>query len=244
MSFQYVNFDEDNTSENIQNNIKQYGEEYDKKTNEFYKRLRETKTNALMYDTYNFDPNTAFKFPYSWDPYTGERMEEDPFGPLYFHPDDLIYFFYINRLNLLWTEPSDEVSGFYQGYYGDGVGSGENIYIHGRGNCSELYLFRLPIVDCYISPDADLSLITMGPKLTEIELAEIDRLANTYHGNNYFKCYGKHRPSLVKMKKIYDESINENPDIFEFKKMCKNNMSDKEYKISVNRRYVDLLKEI
>jgi hypothetical protein len=248
MSNLYVNFDdsdEDYTTANDTQNVTQYEKEYDKKTTEFYKKIRETKTNALMYDTYNFNQDKVFKFPHVWDPYTGGRMEEDPFGSLYFHPDELIYFFYNNRLNLLWSEPSDEASGFYQGYYGDGVGSGENIYIPGRGDCPELYLFRLPIDDCYIPPDADLSLITMGPKLTDNEIAEIDQLANKYHSDNYYKCYGKPRPSLVKMKQAYDISISETPDISKLKKNKKLTENEyKEYKMKANREGVDLLKKM
>ena len=74
----------------------------------------------------------------------------------------MIRHYYKRRLKLLWNEPKDESGGFYQGYYGDAVGSGEEINIPGRGTHQELYLFRLPIDDCYLPPDSDLSVPTMG----------------------------------------------------------------------------------
>ena len=249
MSKLYVNFDDDSDDQinnNDQNN--KYDCEYDDKTNKFYKNLRETKMNALMYDTYNFNAESAFKFSYIWDPYTGIRKEKDPYGPLYFHPDDLIYFFYIHRLDLLWNEPSDETGGYYTGYYGDGVGSGENIYIPGREHHPEKYLFRLPIDDCYLPPDADLSIITMGPKLTNEEIIDIDRLANTYHSDNYRKCFGIKRPSLLHIKKLYDTAISETPDVSKYIKKQKKKYVDvmeedeyKEYTTLANREAVDSL---
>ena len=52
----------------------------------------------------------------------------------------------------------------------------------------------------------------MGPKLTDKELKEIDKIAKTY-GNNYKIKYKTNRPSLVKLKRIYEEAINPDPDI-------------------------------
>ena len=48
--------------------------------------------------------------------------------------------------------------------------------------------------------------------ITDKELKEIDKIAKTY-GNNYKIKYKKKRPSLVKLKKIYEEAINPDPNI-------------------------------
>lgn len=187
---------------------KKYDVQYNELTNEFYKNMREKKYNVFTHERIEYDEQTLFKFKYMWDPYTGCRKQEDPFGPLYFHPDDLINYFYKKRLNLLWNEPKDEFGGYYQGYYGDGVGSGKDINISGRGIYPELYLFRLPIDDCYLPQDSDLSLISMGPILTDEEIKEIYNLAETYHKDNYVKFYYKKRPNLIEMKRLYELALN------------------------------------
>lgn len=206
----FVDFDECNISQEIQQEIKSYDINYDEQTTVFYRNMREKKYNIISHDKFNYEPDYAFKFENMWDPYTGERKEKDKFGALYFDPDELIHFFYKRRLKLLWNEPKDENGGYYQGYFGDALGSGENILIKGRGLHPELYLFRLPIDDCYLEEDCDLSVITMGPKLTEQEIENIDYLAETYHKKNYYEVYKKNRPSLKKMKELYDIAINEN----------------------------------
>jgi hypothetical protein len=183
--------------------------EYNNTTMEFYRVLREKKMDAIMQRD-DFDSTKAFKFPYQWDPYTGERTIIDPFGPLYFFPDDLIYFFHTKRLDTLWKEPSDEQMGYYEGCYGDGLGSGENIFIQGRGSYPELYLFRLPVTDCYLTNDHNMSFVTMGPKLTLDELIEIDKLAETHYKDYYMKTNKRNRPSLEYMKKLYDVALDPN----------------------------------
>jgi hypothetical protein len=208
---------------------------------EFYKTMRLKKYNVISHDAFDCNEEHLFKFNQMWDPYTGERLENDPFGSLYFHPDDLIYFYYKRRLKMLWYEPNDEIhGGYYQGYYGDAVGSGQTINIPGRGIYPELYLFRLPIDDCYMLPDSDLSIITMGPILTNDEVYAIDMLANTYHSNNYESLYGKKRPSLFKMKLLYDNAISQNPNLGEYDLgLKKQEMIDLKNKL--NRESVDAL---
>lgn len=207
----FIDFDECNAEEQTQiQEIKLYDKKYDVQTIEFYKNMREKKYNIISHDKFNYEPEQAFKFEYMWDPYTGERKEKDIFGALYFDPDELIHFFYKRRLNLLWNEPKDENGGYYQGYFGNALGSGHDILIKGRGLHPELYLFRLPIDDCYLEEDCDLSIITMGPKLTDQEIEHIDFLAETYHKKNYYDTYRKKRPSLKKMKELYDMAINAN----------------------------------
>lgn len=214
MSFDFVDFInfEEEISEKKEEKKDSYDEKYDTTTTEFYKNMRKRKLNAIMIYDDNFDSEKAFKFPYTWDPYTGERGEEDPNGPLYFNPDELTYYFYKKRLNRLWNEPKyDDAGGFYdQGYYGDFMGS--DLMIIGRGGSHiDEYLFRLPIANCYIPKNADKSLITMGPILTNEEIKEIQSLSEKYYKNEYTVAYKKFRPSLIKMKNLYDNAIAKNP---------------------------------
>lgn len=201
----FVDFDD--SCEIVKIEAKKYEQIYDEQTDEFYRNMRENKYNVISHDKFAYDVDQAFKFEYMWDPYTGELKEKDIFGPLYFDPNELIYFFYKRRLKLLWNESKDENGGYYEGYYGDAVGSGENIHIQGRGLHPELYLFRLPIDDCYLPKNSDLSIITMGPKLTLENIKQIDFLAETYHKNDYSNYYRKKRPSLEKIMELYNVAI-------------------------------------
>ena len=56
----------------------------------------------------------------------------------------------------LWHNETDEGEngGFWQGYYGNAVGAGEKFLVPGRGIHPEWYLFRLPIIDCYLTNNA------------------------------------------------------------------------------------------
>jgi hypothetical protein len=187
-----------------------YKKLFEDRTTEYYKTLRYRKMDPII--QIELEDDEAFKFEDMWDPYTGERIGKDPFGPLYFDPDSLIHYFYINRLKNLWTEPTDDNGGYYEGYYDMLVGSGNNIKIVGRGECPEKYLFRIPIIDCYLENDYNKSIITMGPKLTDNEIKLIDEIANK-NTNNYKMLFKKQRPSLYEMKKCYDQAIDSDPYI-------------------------------
>lgn len=184
---------------------------YDKRTMNEYVEYRRCGIDIL------FDiqvPNEiAFKFKYIFDPYTGERFnDEDPYGALSFHPDYLIRYFYQNRLRDLWFDEVDESDGYFEGHYGDAVGAGDNILIVGRGEFPEKYLFRLPIPECYLPPDHTFKIITMGPKLNDDEIKEIEKLANL-NKDGYIKLFKSQRPSLIKMKKLYERAIYKQPNI-------------------------------
>ena len=120
----------------------------------------------------------CFEFKYMWNPVTGERTEEDKYGSLCFDIHTLTYNFYMNRLRMLWKEGETINNIKYEGYYGDGIGAGEELNIVGRGNHTNQYLFRLPIIDCYLEDDFNLSIITMGPKLTRDEIKDISGRIN------------------------------------------------------------------
>lgn len=212
---------------------------YDKRTMLYYKVLRERKMDPLFYQ--ELTDKTGFKYKYQWDPYTGEVLKEDPYGPLYFHPDNLIKFFHTNRLRNLWEEPTDDNAGYFQGRYDDLVGIGEDFHIQSRGNFPERYLFRLPITDCYLTKDHEEKFITLGPKLTDDDVKEIDRLAAEW-GDSYKQQYGRNRPSLTYMKKLYDTAISKTPHVEDIDKLPEDKrqiLYDK-----INRAAVDQLRII
>lgn len=220
----FVNFDdfEINTDNELIKSLKQstlslYEQQdikniYDKTTLEYYRVMRENKLNVFLPDNTISDPKKSFQYCYRWNAYSGEKIDKDPYGPLYFLPDDLIYYYYLHRLDMLWIEPVDETGGYYQGYYGDAVGASSNITISSRGNFPERYLFRLPIHNCYLPKTHHMSTVTMGPILTDEEIKEIDTLAE-YYGNSYYECYRKKRPNLFKIKQLYDQALSITPDI-------------------------------
>ena len=184
---------------------------FDDKTMNYYKIMRYRKMDPIILQDIDYD--NCFKFYDEWNPYTGERLGKDPYGPLCFHPDSLIKYYYENRLNNLWVNDIEQDGDYYQGYYAEAVGAGFDIYIQSRGYNPEKYLFRLPIIDCYCTPDIDnQTVITMGPILTDNEVAQIDEIAK-YYGHNYLDQYGKPRPSLFTMKKLYDTAISIKPPL-------------------------------
>lgn len=192
------------------NEIKNFVIEYDKETVQKYRILRKMKMDPIT--LMELDNDQCFKFKYKWDPYTGERLEEDNDGALCFDPDILIKHFYTKRLDKLWVAPIDETQGYYEGYYDDCVGAGEQFYISGRGPHPEWYIFRLPIIDCYLTKDHNKQYITLGPKLTDEEIKEIEEKANL-KPNNYKNLFGNSRPSIIEMKRLYDISISKEPSI-------------------------------
>jgi len=217
--------------------------DFDDTTCLYYKSHRIQKTDPITFDDL-MDTN-AFKFYNMWDPYTGKRIEVDPYGPIYLNPITLLHHFYQYRLNNLWIDQSDEADGVYTGYYGDGVGAGEDFEVIGRGIYPEKYLFRLPIPNCYLKKKHDMSLITMGPKLTDDEISHIDNLITKYwkHDMLYKKIYNK-IGSLKNLKYYYDIAISKNPtkmDLCNFNNKIVNEImsNPNEY---LNRKAVDIIK--
>lgn len=168
-------------------------------TMEYYKACRIRHMDPIIQK--DIDSTQSYKYYYEWDPYNGQICGIDSDGPLAFHPDTLIKYFYTNRLNDLWVPPSHE----YEGYYDMAVGSGSDICVNGI--CPEKYLFRLPIHDCYLRQDHNFSLVTMGPRLSDNDIREIVKMTE-YDSDYYFNNYGSSRPDLCLMKKLYDEAIN------------------------------------
>lgn len=216
-TYDFVNFDD--VSSSINNT-----DTFDETTTEKYRIMRLCKIDPIMNE--EVPEHLMFKFKYKWNPITGIREEIDEYGPLCFDAWNLYQYYYINRCNGLWIPPTNN----FQGYYGDLVGCGNDIYINGK-YCPEKYLFRLPIIDCYLKKSHNHSLITMGPKLTDEEIQQIDTLTLKLRKNG---------PSLKMLKEYYDQSLNISPDITELKRnySCTTEM---ELKDKYNRIYVDKL---
>ena len=213
---------------------------FDDVTMEYYRVLRQRKMDPIL--LIEVDEDISFKFYDQWNPYTGQRLEKDPYGPLHFHPDSLIKYFDENKLNGLWVNETVQGEIVYEGYYDTSLGAGEDIYIAGRGYHPEKYVFRLPISNCYWLPDnQSSSLVTMGPRLTDEEVKEIDNLAKKCE-NNYYNLYKKKRPSLELMKRLYDTAISRTPEIKNESSMSQEQRA--EAYIKENIRAVNLLKTL
>jgi hypothetical protein len=180
--------------------------EYDDYTQVHLVALRICKYDPISFCEVNY--NKAFIFPYKWDPYTGERLEKDPYGPIYFDPNMLANYFYTNRLRELWHNSIDDDSGLYEGYYGNALGAGEEFHVVGRGSHPEWYVFSLPLSECYLTKDHNSQIVTFGPKLTDEEVMKINNLINK---SEYKKQFHLRPPNLVEIKKQYDIAINKDP---------------------------------
>jgi hypothetical protein len=227
--FDYVNFTDDILSTNtISDDSKSFDfddyDDYDVTTTEQYRTLRLYKIDPIMNESI---PNhLIFEYKYKWDPITGHCSNIDNFGPLCFNAWNLYEYYYANRFNGLWNMPVEQ----FQGYYGDLVGCGNGMFINGRP-CPEKYLYRLPIIDCYLKKSHNHSIITMGPVLTTEEIDLIDMLISNYR---------KNKPSLKTLKEYYDHALNSLPDISSLKKSYPS-WSDKELGEKYNRQFVDKL---
>ena len=210
---------------------------YDKLTMKTYVAIRKTKVDPI---TLNKTPTeNIFQFHFQWDPYTGQRLDKDPYGPLCFNVVILAHYFYINRLNHLWINPSDERNGYFQGIYGEAVGIGKNFSIKGRGNFPEWYLFRIPIPNCYLTDDHNIQIPTFGPELTNKEILEIN--SKLHSNNRYQKMFYNNPPDLVQMKKLYDKAISQTPRIRGVKNLTPQQILERRYK--ANRKAVDYLRK-
>ena len=160
-------------------------------------------------DPFTLEPITCkyvFTYPYKWNPYSGKKINEvDKNGPLYFDPANLIQFFYTQRLNNLWIEGDDG----YDGYFGDALGNGPDFNIKGRGKHDEWYLFRLPIIDCYLDKEHSSQYVTMGPILNIDELKLIDKLAAAEQ--KYKEDSKQNKNILSKLYKLYHCAIDKEP---------------------------------
>lgn len=213
-TFDFVNF-----KSIIEEEIKP--KKFDKVTTETYLVKRRLQKCALV--DKDIHQSCKFSFKYMWNPINGERGAIDKVGPLYFNVIELYNYYYDNRYKGLWTpstyDPVTKQS--YEGYYGDLVGSGKNIKINSRGFHPDKYLFRLPIQDCYLYEDHNHSVVTMGPLLTDDEIKEIDILILNLPSE--YKHLVKSYTTLSALKALYDNAIDESPQINMFNTWVNNN---------------------
>ena len=224
-------------SSKIDTDIKIF-EQYDKITCETYRIKRLYKIDPIS--DIEIPKDFIFEFKYKWNPYNGFREDIDDVGPLCFNAINLYDYYYINRYKGLWTPPQDG----FQGIYGDMVGSGKNVLIKSRGTYPEKYLFRLPIIDCYLPLTHNLSIVTMGPELTEQEITQIDLIVTKLHPKRFNPKFA----SLTMLKYYYDRAldISPDPDLDDIKELKSKypNLSPSEIKQKYNRYYVDKLVNI
>lgn len=240
----FTNFDNNNNNNNNDNDndnitdskcLKETLEKYDKTTNETYRIKRLFKIDPFT--DQEIPDNLIFEFVNIWDPYTGLREKPDPIGPLCFNAINLYDYYYLNRYKGLWNPPVDQ----FQGFYGDLIGTSKEIKIKSRGANPERYLFRLPIIDCYLPTTHNYSIITMGPELTEHEISQIDSIVLKSHPK---KSVGNF-VTLTTIKYYYDNALESSPDqesdeIKELKKKYPN-LSVNEINEKYNRYWVDKL---
>lgn len=204
---------------------------YDITTLETYRTMRILKIDPLSRQ--EIPEKLRFEFKYKWNPYSGDILEEDPIGPLCFDAIVLYDYFFANRYKGLWNPPSDG----FQGFYGDYVGEENKMNLQHINGKPEKYLYRLPIIDCYLNENHNYSHITMGPILSDINIEQIDNIVLKHHKNKNFLT------SLKLLKNYYHKAINSNPSDNEFIELKKkyNNLSSIELRDKYNRKYVDIL---
>jgi len=156
---------------------------------------------------------------------------------------------FCQKLKGLWIEQSEEDEGVYEGYYGEYMGAGQDLEICGRGIYPERHIFRLPVTNCYLKPSHSLSLITMGPILTNKEIKEIDRILVTHWSHDKtFKRIQKRIGSLYRLKCLYDVAICKDPskyDLSNIELVDKQFAKDQEYPDSfLNRIAVEAIKRM
>lgn len=215
---------------------------YDDRTVQYYRALRLSHVDPIL--DIEVPDKYAFKFPYKWDPYTGERIDKDQYGSLYFDPDSLIKHFWSKRLENLWYGQSDDNNGYFEGYYGDAIGNGPLFNIKGRGAFPQWDIFRLPIIDCYLTKDNSEQNITFGPRLTDEEINEIYNISKK-KGNSYYKLFNQNRPDILKIKYLWDIATSSTPPLPKHvdPKTLSNDKLKRTY-IKINYKAVEELKNI
>jgi hypothetical protein len=227
----------------------QYLEQYDQYTSEYYRSMRDRKMDPIDYTELTDD--NSFKYEYIWNPCNGNAIGKDPFGPIYFSPVNILKNVYYKRLDNLWMKIDENVSyDSFERYYGDSLGSMEiknNNIISAR---PERYIFRVPLIDCYLPKKHNMSSITMGALLTDDHVRDIDRVIKKYWiGDDFIKNKYKIIGSFENMKKIYDVAVSKDPLSFgreylmslniDTKKIGKNNLNE-----SINKKAVEFLKRM
>jgi len=210
-------FSGDTTDTNVQKNKEDYELNYDDLTTGRYKAMRLMKTCPICEDVVE---STPYLVPNIWDSITGEFLDQhDPHGPLYFHAVCLIECFYHNRMNCLLSNELDEGAhgGYYEAVPGDALGAGEDMETC-RGNYPELFLWRIPINDCYLESGLSRSVPIKGPKLTRDNIIKLKKIASKLPPREWSDRFIV-LPDILQIYDTYMEAISKHPDTS--KTMCK-----------------------
>jgi hypothetical protein len=174
---------------------------YNEDTAVFYMGLRKNKMCPICFSSFksHTGPSYLFYLHDTWDPYTGIRKGEDPYGPIVFCADCITQsiFYKVPHSKLYFPQTTD-----MQEMYGDALGAGGDFKGVERGyDHPEYNIFRLSFPTLYLHNGADQNVITIGPKLTDAEVIQIDQLLKVQNPGR--------KVSLGAIKKLYDTAISE-----------------------------------
>ena len=227
--FSFDNFEEFNTNtQNDQNDIfvdfrgtevdnkfvkKDYVKKYDDETTNKYKSMRKFRVDPIKREVIDKKIPT-FKVKKMWDSLTGLfEDKDDPHGPLHFDPVELAKYFYLHILDHIWREEDeDNYEDVLEEGPLEGLGTGENFLIKGRGEYPEYFVWRLPIKDCYVIEGTEKFIPLKGPKLSLSQIEKLQKLIEKCPKSHVHKTF-INMPNMVHMYKLYMEAINPDPDI-------------------------------
>ena len=129
-----------------------------------------------------------FKYNKDWDEYSGEIKSSNTHKVLYFHPHNLLYYYYTKRYTKLWNDHGNMCYSL-----GDGIGAGKTFNVNGKEN-PDWYLFRIP--DLHNSTN-NLMCPRMTPHLKDEEIEHLIHLCKINKWNFEDK-YNIKMPDLKK----------------------------------------------
>ena len=209
------------------NTDKTLNDEYNLTTTEKYRVKRILEIDALTGD--EIKNKLKFKYYNKWNPYNGEITGIDDVGPLCFDAYKLYMYYLENCLNGLWIQPDL----YYEGTYGEYLGCGKTFSLLSRNESPEKYLFRIPIIDCYILKIYEnKNIVTYGPELSDEDINKIDIFILNYGFT-----------PLKTIKKYYDMALSNEPkQIINVK--CNHYHEKMTLQENMNKYYVDQLFKI
>jgi len=226
------------TNESTNNKIinKKYpNHNFNKDTTEKYYNCRINQLDAITGEP--IENSKIIMFSYMWNPFTGKKIHQrDEYGPLCFNALILYEYYFVNRYKGLWIQ-EDTLCDIQNTYGIEIIGTGNNI--NENHAMFHKYLYRLPIIDCYIpEKNSDIKycnsydlVTTIGPILTVNDIKKIDRIVHIHDPT---------RTPLKYLKELYDGALDNHPDITKHKKMF-SNLSDNELKYKYNIGCIDRL---
>lgn len=193
-------------------------------------------------------PESVFEYPFIWNPVDGSVVTDDsgpvcdPYGPLCFNVNDLIYYWWHHRLDGLWIPETVEMPA----HYGVRLGAGKNFAVTSRGIHPEWYLFRLPVPPyCYLEKGLVHQVITMGPEMsrdqveTIYKLATVDRVGLKPRFEHEMR---RRLPNLLEMYDQYNAAIDDTPNVGDTSELDKATIM--ELKTQANLKALEVLKNM